>query len=199
MGIRRKEQKGFTLVELITVIAIVSLLAIYLSVEMSDSGEDAKIGMATVFLLKNVPTAINSFKARHGGLCRDLPDGDGSDTTTNLDATQALLDRGLHPETPWGDTWFARYNVDVRQLTIGFPTDHAAEPATTAGDIGVAANEKLQTVFAFGGAALTSPVGTIAVETAALAPGATSGDIDKNYSVGCTTGENLACITYDCN
>ncbi len=190
MIVEKNEQKGFTLVELITVIAIVSLLAIYLSVEMGDAGEDAKVAMASAFLLSNVPTAINSFRARHAGSC-----------TFAANATAELKDRGLFPDTPWGDSWSAAYDTNARQLTVAFPTTHAENTVAAAQDIGLSAHGKPQVVAATGGATFASgTVGTPAVTitgSGAITTSAT--DFGKNYFVSCTPSTTNACITYDCN
>ena len=197
----KKEQKGFTLVELITVIAMVSLMAVYLSIEMSSASEDAKIAMASTFLLDNVPKAISSFRARHNYTCSDLNVGPGG--TGAVDATVQLTDRGLFSGTPWEDVWAARYNSSVRQLTIEFPTTHADDPAVAARIIGENVHKGLQVVFAHGGSALASPVGptgnSVVIDTTVLTPGTTGGTFTANHSVGCTASTTTLCITYKCN
>lgn len=201
MRIRRKEQKGFTLVELITVIAVVSLLAIYLSVEIGDAGEDAKVSMASAFLLSNVPQAISSFRSRHAGYCSfsETVATTAISTTAGTvgevvgGATQQLIDRGLFPKTPWGDQWTASYNSSARQITIAFPTTYAEEPLKAAVDIGLSADGKPQVKSAYGGTG-TSPTTTIAAtDTVATTAFGTT------YFVGCTPDGDTACITYECN
>ncbi|OUS27837.1 hypothetical protein A9Q99_13845 [Gammaproteobacteria bacterium 45_16_T64] len=183
MIIRKQKEKGFTLVELITVIALVSLLAIYLSVEMNDAGEDAKVAMASAFLLSNVPQAINSFRARHAGAC------DFDNLNVN-EATDNLTDRGLFATTPWGDTWEANYNASARQITVSFPTTNAENPTAAAEDIAASAAGKPQVARASGGAADTAD--TILFSTATTVT-------TTDYLISCTAATDMACITYVCN
>ncbi len=189
MIVRKNKQKGFTLVELITVIAIVSLLAIYLSIEMGDAGEDAKIGMASTFLLANVPSAIHSIKARNAGLC-----------ALDADAKPQLEARGLFGQTPWGDDWTAAYNVTIRQLTIAFPTTHADAPAAAATDITVNVHAESDVLMASGGATVSgTTVGDPAISFTAAGTAVTGGAMGQNHYVSCTPATGMACITYKCN
>lgn len=110
-----KREEGFTLVELITVVAIISLLVVYITIEIGRSNDDAKIGVATTFLLANVPSAISSYKARHLNTCAGL-NGLAADPLKD-----ALTDRGLVPTTPWNEDWTVAYNHPTRVLTITFP------------------------------------------------------------------------------
>lgn len=190
MIVRKNEQKGFTLVELITVIAIVSLLAIYLSFEMGEAGEDAKIGMASTFLLSNVPSTVHSIRARAVGFCGLL-----------ADSKPELVKRGLYGQTPWGDDWTAAYNSTIRQLTIAFPTTHADEPAVAATRISANVHGESDVILASGGAAVTAggTVGTPAVDLDGIATLVTGGTMGENHYVDCTPGTGMACITYKCN
>jgi len=220
MNIRKNKQKGFTLVELITVIAVVSLLAIYLSVEMGDAGEDAKVSMASAFLLSNVPHALNSYRARHAGKCEFADTENG--------ATQVLKDRGLFKETPWGDIWEANFNKEARILTIAFPTVHADVPNIAAADIGKSVINKPQITAAHGGSDEPDIVdGVVDDEATAAAQEAQdlvdasiivpdiystdpvdvvdsidwdeAADFGTAYFIGCTPSEDMACISYKCN
>ncbi|MDY6920074.1 MAG: type II secretion system protein [Pseudomonadota bacterium] len=120
-----KQNAGFTLVELIAVVAIISMIAVYVTIEINQSSDDAKVGLATAFLTSNVPSAISSYRARHMANCRSItnyPDdavdlnGDG-----DYDVADVLIERGLAPTTPWGDTWVAEYSDETREITIRFP------------------------------------------------------------------------------
>lgn len=189
MIVRKNEQKGFTLVELITVIAIVSLLAIYLSFEMGEAGEDAKIGMASTFLLSNVPSTMHSIRARAAGFC-GLP----------AVAKPDLEARGLYGQTPWGDDWSAAYNSVIRQLTISFPTTHADEPAAAAAAISANVHGQTDVILASGGATVVvGDVGTPAVALAGFNTAVDAGNMNDNHYVLCTPGDEMACITYKCN
>ena len=121
----QSNSKGFTLVELIAVVAIISMIAVYITIEINQSSDDAKIGLATAFLTSNVPGAISSFRARHMSSCRAIDDGGtiGGETYTEADdATKAnLVARGLAANTPWDDDWTAAFDDDERNITITFP------------------------------------------------------------------------------
>lgn len=128
-----KDQKGFTLVELITVIAIVSLVVVYIAVRLSSSNEDAKVALSTTFLLGNVPTALSSYKARHMNSCKSFPDG--TDGTNPEELREQLIARGLVATTPWDEEWSASYDHANRRLQIVFPTRGMEAPLTAVTDI----------------------------------------------------------------
>lgn len=112
-----KREEGFTLVELITVVAIISLLVVYITIEIGRSNDDAKVGVATTFLLSNVPSAISSFKARHMNSCSSL-DGESDENVKT-----ALVERGVVAETPWGVEWSVSYSHSARLVTVTFQTE----------------------------------------------------------------------------
>lgn len=122
---RGLNSKGFTLVELIAVVAIISMIAVYITIEINQSSDDAKIGLATAFLTSNVPGAISSFRARHMSSCRAIDDEVtiGGETYAEGDvATKAnLVNRGLAANTPWDDEWTASFDDAAREITIEFP------------------------------------------------------------------------------
>ena len=127
----KKDKKGFTLVELITVVAIVSLLVVYITVRLSSSNEDAKVALASTFILGKVPTVISAYKARHMNSCTGLPDGeDGA-----ADLRKELMERGLVGTTPWDEEWSARYDNGNRRLQIVFPTAGMEDPQLSTTDI----------------------------------------------------------------
>lgn len=136
----KNRQSGFTLIELITVVSLVSLLVLYITVELGQSNDDAKVAMTTTILLGNIPQAIGSYKARHLGSCAALDDafdadyaGDDDGDTDATDAKKHLVARGLHYTTPWGEFWEAEYSNDDRTITITYPTvgsDNADQAAT---------------------------------------------------------------------
>ncbi len=126
----KNKSSGFTLVELIAVVAIISMIAVYITIEINRSSDDAKIGIATAFLSSNVPAAISSYRARNLGSCRAIDDA--AATGENLPALptgdtasvvkQRLVARGLAPETPWDDLWSAVYDdATDRDITITYP------------------------------------------------------------------------------
>jgi len=132
--------KGFTLVELIAVVAIISMIAVYITIEINRSSDDAKVGIATAFLTSNVPAAISSYRARHLASCVSLPSG--AETAVDSDGKTVraiLIERGLAAQTPWADDWSASYDNGERQLTLVFPVNGA-----NAGAIAVDLNSNLQ-------------------------------------------------------
>ena len=144
MGIKQfKQQNGFTLVELIAVVAIISMIAVYITIEINQSSDDAKIGLATAFLTSNVPSAISSYRARHLSSCvtmvnpennGDDLDGDGVVTVKDL-----LMARGLARTTPWADEWEATFDNATREITLVFPLT-----GTNAGDVAAALTSNLE-------------------------------------------------------
>ena len=135
MGIKQfKKLKGFTLVELIAVVAIISMIAVYITIEISQSSDDAKVGIATAFLASNVPAAISSYRARNRSSCRGLGSG------TAVDITTILVARGLAPNSPWDVPWSATYNDTTRQISVIITTsgeqqnDSASTIATNLND-----------------------------------------------------------------
>lgn len=127
----QKMSKGFTLVELITVVAIVSLLVVYITIRLSSSNEDAKVALASTFILGKVPTVISAYKARHMNSCTGLPsDTDGADALR-----QELISRGLIGTTPWDEEWSAVYDNEERRLLIVFPTQGMENPLLATTDI----------------------------------------------------------------
>lgn len=138
----KSKQSGFTLIELITVVSLVSLLVLYITVELGQSNDDAKVAMSTTILLGNIPQAIGSYKARHLGSCAALDDtfdgdyaGEDDGDTAASDAKQHLVSRGLHYTTPWGEFWDAEYDNTERTITITYPTTGSDDAEKAAEDI----------------------------------------------------------------
>ena len=133
LGIRKlaTNSKGFTLVELITVVAIVSLLVVYITIKLGTSNEDSKIALATTFILGNVPTVIASYKARHQNSCTALPAA--ADGAVGL--RTELINRGLVGTSPWNEAWNAQYNATDRELIIVLPLAGTEDPVSAATDI----------------------------------------------------------------
>ncbi|WP_158643589.1 type II secretion system protein [Ketobacter alkanivorans] len=163
---RGLNSKGFTLVELIAVVAIISMIAVYITIEINQSSDDAKIGLATAFLTSNVPGAISSFRARHMSSCRAIDDEFtiGDETyTAGGEATKAnLVNRGLAANTPWDDVWTAEFNDDTREITIEFPLV-GTNADTVQADLEANLTGRAQVVSVTGGAVGDASSGLIIV------------------------------------
>ena len=131
-GLKPNKQTGFTLVELIVVVGLISMIAIYITIEINQSSDDAKVGIVTAFLVSNVPNAIASYRARNLGTCKDLDAAPttGDSSLSGLSGDEAvkahLVLRGLSPNTPWGEEWSAKYNTadgggEALTVTITYP------------------------------------------------------------------------------
>lgn len=131
--VQKQKEKGFTLVELITVVAIVSLLVVYITIKLGSSNEDAKVALASTFILGNVPTVISSYKARHMNSCDGLGTLDATDNDAAL--REELISRGLVGTTPWNEEWTANYDDTNRLLRIIFPTSGMENPLVSSQDI----------------------------------------------------------------
>ncbi|MEZ5504720.1 MAG: prepilin-type N-terminal cleavage/methylation domain-containing protein [Gammaproteobacteria bacterium] len=169
-----KREEGFTLVELITVVAIIALLVVYITVEIGTTNDDAKVGIANTFFLGNVPAALGSYKSRHANSCAAWASADPEDVAEDLQA------RGLISTTPWQDDWTAAYDATERRLIITFPTTSSDDASAAANDIASSLVNKPQvyavrvatsgdTVADATGATKTAPDATIEALEAAQA------------------------------
>jgi len=135
----QNKQTGFTLIELITVVSLISLLVVYITVELGQSNDDAKVAMSTTFLLGNIPQAIGSYKARHLGSCSGIDEFD-ADTPVGLeeeadDELKHLVSRGLYHKTPWDEDWTVTYDADARKMNVVFPMTGSDNPDVAGADI----------------------------------------------------------------
>lgn len=160
----QKRQAGFTLVELITVVSLVALLVVYITVELGQSNDDAKVAMTTSFILGSVPKAASSYKARNFGSCADI-DNDtayGNSYTGDTDpypgteddvstAKKNLVARGVYQKTPWDNYWTVDFDEDTREIELTIPTGGSDDPEQAARDIikNVTGKPQIDTVTAF--------------------------------------------------
>lgn len=105
---RRKNQKGFTLIEMLVVLAIIGLLASYFLPGLMRKREDAKFSTALTMLQKDFPGAITSQVSRTN-VCVGM-------------TKQDLLDRGLIDTTVWNLPWTLD-SATSNLVTIGYPID----------------------------------------------------------------------------
>ncbi len=124
----RRLQQGFTMAELIIVIAILAVLIVYLVRNFGVRSDDAKIAMVGNILSKDVPAAFQAFILENNG-CMDpsandanienFLNGGADDFTNDLERTgiKLLLDNGVPAGTPWrnahtADAATAEYDAD---------------------------------------------------------------------------------------
>lgn len=118
-----KKQKGFTLVELAIVMAIIGLLAYFFLPGMLQNREDAKYSTALTQLSKDFPSAI----IRQVGRTNQC-------SATSI--TKALLqDRGLPALTVWNTAWSIT-SVTSNLVTVNYTID--ANDAKAASDMATA-------------------------------------------------------------
>jgi len=104
-----QRQQGFTMAELIIVIAILAVLVVYLVRNFGVRGDDAKLAMVANILSKDVPAAFQAFILENSG-CIDpatnaahpenFADQAEQFTTENA-GIKLLLDNGVPAGTPW--------------------------------------------------------------------------------------------------
>lgn len=141
-----KKLKGFTLVELITVVAIISMIAIYITIEINRSNDDAKVGIATAYLTSSVPAAISSYRARHMGNCNNI----GS---TDAEVLASLESRGMSDTSPWGTAVTASWNSSNSTISISFLIPGSAD--------GELSNTLRDNLGSSSGQFVTLPTGTL--------------------------------------
>lgn len=133
-----KKNQGFTMAELIIVIAILAVLIVYLVRNFGVRSDDAKVAMVSNILSKDVPAAFQAFILENNGCLN--PDAavnstnlgnilggtdnvyDGTTTRTGI---KMLLDNGVPAGTPWNNantgnaqpTYNATYTIWAADFT----------------------------------------------------------------------------------
>lgn len=93
-----KDEKGFTLIELMVVVVIIGILAAIAVPAFSDASDKAKVSKAKADL-RTIESALEIYYAEHG----EYPDADSDNTLPDV-----LEDDGYIktiPEDPWGHTY----------------------------------------------------------------------------------------------
>lgn len=93
----RRRQAGFTLPEILAVIALIGILVSTMVSSFDAASEDLALTQSLDTLLNDVPTAMLSYRAVHGSL-------------TGIAKTH-VTGAGIDGDTPFGDAW-----------TLGTPT-----------------------------------------------------------------------------
>lgn len=107
---RSRKQKGFTLTELVIVMAVIGILIYVLMPGLFQSKEDAKVQGVKTQLLKDFPAAITK-QVTMMGKCN------------NTTITYAkLVERGMQAETVFGGTWTITTSGG-NTATVTYPLD----------------------------------------------------------------------------
>ncbi|WP_121498436.1 prepilin-type N-terminal cleavage/methylation domain-containing protein [Pseudomonas aeruginosa] len=106
----KKSQQGFTLVELVVVLAILALIIGVMSSGLFQSKEDAKVQAAKTQLLKDFPSAITRLVTM-SNKCNN--------TTITRDK---MVDRGAPEETVFGGAWTVT-TTGGNTATVTYPLD----------------------------------------------------------------------------
>ena len=121
-------QAGFTLVELMVVIAIIAILATIVGVNMIGATDDAAVTQAKA-QIKNFKTALMAYKLKF----KHFPStSEGLDALINNEK-QNFLDSDELPKDPWGNEYvytcegsaytIVSYGADGRSGGAGYDTD----------------------------------------------------------------------------
>ncbi len=155
-----RSASGFTLVELVTVISIVALIAAFLTIRLGNTTDDAKIAMSRTILTQKLPAALAAFRASHYGSCISLdPDrvtqakdryGDNADlgivdgdATVERSVAWFLKEAGMPLYTPWEETWTAAYDHSRRLLTVYWNLTGTMDVDKTVKELTAALNKHL--------------------------------------------------------
>jgi len=106
----KKKQAGFTLVELVVVLAILAIIIAVMSGGLFQSKEDAKVQAVKTQLLKDFPSGITRLVTM-SNKC--------SNTTITYDK---LVERGAPAETVFGGTWSVTTSGG-NTATVTYPLD----------------------------------------------------------------------------
>ncbi|NVL48618.1 type II secretion system protein [Pseudomonas syringae pv. actinidiae] len=105
-----RKQKGFTLVELVVVMAVIAILMYVLMPGLFQSKEDAKVQGVKTQLLKDFP----------GGITRLVTMSNKCNNTTIT--YDKLVERGLPAQTVFGSTWSITTSAG-NTATVTYPLD----------------------------------------------------------------------------
>tara|TARA_R110002124_G_scaffold128157_15_gene288682 strand:+ start:6681 stop:7193 length:513 start_codon:yes stop_codon:yes gene_type:complete len=104
---KKQKQKGFTLLEVVVVMAIIAILVAATAGGLFTAKDDAKVGAAKTQLMKDFPSAITRILTINN-LCTGI-------------TTAKIQDRGISSTTVFGTTWSVT-GASNSGVTISYPT-----------------------------------------------------------------------------
>ncbi len=121
----RRRQAGFTLPEILAVIALIGILVSTMVSSFDAASEDLAMTQSLDALLNDVPAAMLSYRARNGSLTGIV----------KADITGA----GIDGDTPFGDAWTLG-TVTARTAILNWVLTSASDPADFSTDLTTALN-----------------------------------------------------------
>lgn len=121
----RRRQAGFTLPEILAVIALIGILVSTMVNSFDAASEDLALTQSLDTLLNDVPTAMLSYRAVHGSL-------------TGIDKTD-VTGAGIDGDTPFGDAWTLGTPA-ARTVALNWVLSSAPDPAAFSTDLSTALN-----------------------------------------------------------
>ena len=121
----RRRQAGFTLPEILAVIALIGILVSTMVNSFDAASEDLALTQSLDTLLNDVPTAMLSYRAVHGSL-------------TGIAKTH-VTGAGIDGDTPFGDAWTLG-TPTARTVALSWVLTNAPDPDAFGGDLETALN-----------------------------------------------------------
>lgn len=105
----RSKQAGFTMVEIMIVIAIIGILTYLVVQGLSGNQDTARASDARTFFTSSLPSSVTSYGAAVG-------------QNSTISAADDLIPYGAPVETAWGDSWSVSSSGTARDgVTIQYP------------------------------------------------------------------------------
>lgn len=116
---RRSNAAGFTLVELMVVIAIIAVLATIVGVNVLGAMDDGNKS-AAIAQIKEFETALVAYKLKH----KKFPDS--LDQLVNPPSGEPILKGGKIPDDPWGNPYIYNLESSRKYVITSYGADGAA-------------------------------------------------------------------------